>query len=377
MKAVNVHEFAVKLRISETRPAAATFRDEARRHFEHLKDMTGKDIEVSQLIKHDERVSFVYGLPGMGKTVLTKQLAFLWASNKIYTQFKLSVIMECREINHFAANEGAALKKHELFSEFLKTKFEFELEGGVSTLFILDGVDELFDINSDNSVIWQLLDVKNTKYAMAKIILTGRPHIEGKLERRDKDVGGVHRYEIQGLNDEQIKDYVNRFSSCTEDIVNINKAINSSKEYIKICSIPEVLNSLCCVSVLSDGKPLKSAAELYVWVLYLLLKEHVEKEGPSQKLCSKIFSEYSSELKALCDICHELLNENRIIFEGNVKSQLLKTGKGTEFLEGFFVDMSDSRKERFQFKHLTLMEFLSAMHICHIKNRMEIIEDNL
>ena len=377
MKAVNVHEFAVKLKISESRPATGTFKDETRQHFEHLKGMTGKDIELSQLINHDDRVTFVSGLPGMGKTVLTKQLAFLWASSKIYTQFKLCVIMECREINTFAANEGSALKKHELFSEFLKTKFEFELEGGVSTLFILDGLEELFDISNDCSVIWQLLDIKNSKYTLAKIILTGRPQVEGKLERQDKDIGGVQRYEIEGLNDEQIKDYVKKFASCKKDIVNINKTIDSSKEHIKISSIPEFLNSLCCVSVLSGGKSLKNAAELYVWILYLLLKEHVEKDGPCQKLCSEIFGEYSSELWALCKICHELLNENRIIFEGNVKSQLLKRGKGTEFLEGLFVDLSDNRRERFQFKHLTLMEFLSAVNICRMKYRMEAIEDNL
>ena len=123
----------MKLKISETRPAAATFRDETRQHFEHLKGMAGKDIDLNELFNHDDRVVLVSGLPGLGKTVLAKQLAFLWANDKIYTQFKLCIMMECRDINYFVANEGAALKRHELFSEFLKTKFEYDLGGGVST----------------------------------------------------------------------------------------------------------------------------------------------------------------------------------------------------------------------------------------------------
>ena len=368
----------MKLKISETRPAAATFRDETRRYFENLEGMTGKDIELHELLNDlDKRVILVTGIAAIGKSVLMKQLALSWANNEMYTQFKLCIIMECREINSFVAKEGAHLKKHELFSEFLKTKFEYDLRGGVSTLILLDGLDELWDIGTGDSMIWELLDVKNTKYAMAKIILTGRPHVEGKLDRNDKESGGIKRFEIQGLNDEQRRDYVNKIASCEKDIANINRTIDSSQQTSQVTSIPGFLNTLSCVAILSDGETLTSVAELYVWLLYLLLKEHVQKRGPSQTLCSEIFNEYSSELEALCEICHQLLNENKIIFEGDIKSLLLKCGKGAEFIEGLFADISDCRTKKYQLKHLTVMEFLSAIHISCRKDRMEIIEHNL
>ena len=378
MEAVNVNDFAVKLKISETRPAAVTFRDETRRYFANLEGMTGKDIELHELLNdHDKRIVLVNGIVAIGKSVLMKQLAFSWANNEMYTQFKLCIIMECREINSFVAKEGAHLKKHELFSEFLKTKFEYDLGGGVSTLILLDGLDELWDIGTGDSMIWELLDVKNTKYAMAKIILTGRPHVEGKLNRNGKDTGGIKRFEIQGLNDEQRRNYIKKIASCEKDIANINRTIDSSEQCSQVTSIPGFLNMLSCVAMISGGETLKSVAELYVWLLYLLLKEHVQKKGPSQKLCFEIFNEYSSELEALCEICHQLLSENKIIFEGDVKSRLMKCGKGTEFLEGLFADISDCRTKKYQFKHLTIMEILSAIHITRRKDRMEIIEHNL
>ena len=378
MKEENVKEFAVKLKISKQRPTDETFKNEMIRYYEDLKDVTSKGIELSELFEHDDRVVLVKGVAGIGKSVLTKQLAFLWANNEIYTQFKLCIIMECREINNFAEKEGAALKRHELFNEFLKTKFNFQLEDGLSTLFILDGIDELIDFGNDDSVVWQLIDVKNTKYAKAKIILTGRPHVDGKLERQDRYIGGLQKYEIQGLNDEQIKDYINKFTSCEADVLTINKTLDSCKEYIKIISVPQFLNSLCCVSILSGGKALKNAAELYVWVLYLLLKEHVEKQGSSQKLSSKIFGEYSSELKVLCEVCYDLLSKNKIIFEGDGKFRLLGSGnKGAEFLEGLFTDITDNHAKKYQFEHLTVIEFLSAVHVCRMKNWIWIIKDNL
>ena len=378
MEAVNVNDFAVKLKISETRPAAATFRDETRRYFENLEGMTGRDIELHELLNdHDKRIILVNGIAAIGKSVLMKQIAFSWANNEIYTQFKLCIIMECREINSFVAKEGAHLKKHELFSEFLKTKFEYDLGGGVSTLILLDGLDELWDIGTGDSMIWELLDVKNTKYTMAKIILTGRPHVEGKLGRNDKDTGGIKRFEIQGLNDEQRRSYVNKIASCERDIANIHRTIESSEHCSQLASIPGFLNTLSCVAMISSGETLKNVAEVNVWLLYLLLKEHVQKKGPSQKLCSEIFNEYSSVLEALCEICHQLLNENKIIFEGDIKSRLLKCGNGAEFIEGLFTDISDCRTKKYQFKHLTIMELLSAIHISRRKDRMEIIEHNL
>ena len=368
----------MKLKISESRPAAATFRDETRRYFENLEGKTGRDIELNELLNdHDKRIVLVTGIAAIGKSVLMKQLALSWANNEMYTQFNLCIIMECREINSFVAKEGSHLKKHELFSEFLRTKFEYDLGRGVSTLILLDGLDELRELGAKDSMIWELLDVRNTKYAMAKIILTGRPHVEGKLDRNDKDTGGIIRFEIQGLSDKQRGDYVKKIASCEKDIANIHRTIDSSQQCSQVTSIPGFLNTLSCVAILSDGETLKSVAELYVWVLYFLLKEHCEKDGPSRKQCSAIFKEYSSELGILSEICHQLLSENKIIFEGDVKSQLLNCGKGTEFFEGLFVDISDSRTDRYQFRHLTLMEFLSAVHVSRRKNRMEIIEHNL
>jgi len=82
-------------------------------------------------------------------------------------------------------------------------------------------------------------------------------------------------------------------------------------------------------------------------------------------------------LLVLSKICHELLNKNSIIFEGNIESLFGNIGKGKEFLSSLFVDVSNDFKERKQFKHLTLMEFLSAIYVCTAKEHNEIIKDIL
>ena len=119
----------------------------------------------------------------------------------------------------------------------------------------------------------------------------------------------------------------------------------------------------------------QNETELYCWSFYLLLKQHAEKDGSTDKKIPDIFKEYSKDLLTLSKICHELLNENTIIFE--VKIEFGEIGNGKEFLEGLFVDVSDDFHTKKQFKHLTLMEFLSAVYVCTIENPMEIIKDIL
>ena len=377
MKEVKVVEFAVKLKISNSVSHACTFKDERRRHFEHLKGFNDRDIELPDLVNGSDRVTFVSGIAGMGKTTLCKQLAYGWASREIYTRFKLCIMVECRDINCFVLNEGETIKRHELLDAFLKTKFNHDLRFGEGTLFIVDGLDELYDISKDDTIIQQLLDIRSSRYALSKVIITGRPHIESILEGNHSDMGGLRKVEILGLSEEQIEEYIKKFASCEEDLKKIYKAKDSSNRDLPIVYVPQFLNSLCCVAILSEGKAVRNVAELYCWTLYLLFKQHADRQGPSKKRCPEIFAEYSRELLTISNLCHKLLNENKIIFEGSLESRLCESAKGKAFLEGLFIDVSDNRVEKHQFKHLSLMEFLSAVNICSIGTCMEAIESNL
>ena len=196
------------------------------------------------------------------------------------------------------------------------------MQEGKGVLFIADGLDELYDVSADDSVIWQLLDVSISKYAKSKVIITGRPHVETNLSRPGRRMGGLWKVEIQGLSDLQIEDYVEKFATRQEDFVNICKAKGSSKRQLPILNVPQFLNSFCCVAILSEGETVRNAAELYCWTLYLLLKQHAEKKGLAEKLSFQVFKEHATDMRALSKICHELLSKNKIVVEGNKVSTL-------------------------------------------------------
>ena len=365
------------LTISETRPATKTFRGETEQYFRQIKGMRGIDIEMSELIDDKNRITLVSAIAGSGKSVLVKQLTYKWAYGELFKD-KLCITFECRELNYFVINEGKQFKKQELIDEFIKAKFRFDLVNARDILFIVDGLDELYDINESESIISELLDVKKSKYPESKIIITGRPHIQHMLLRHGgKNMGCLRTVEIHGLSDEQIEEYICKFASSEDDIKKINKAKDSSQNNLEILHVPQMINSFCCVVTLSEVTGCKNAAELYCWSLYLLLKQHAENKGSRDKRIPEIFKEYSKDLLVLSKICHELLNKNAIIFEGNLEKHFNDSGKGKEFLMGLFTDVSDNFHVRKQFKHLALMEFLAAVYMCTTKNPTEIIKDIL
>ena len=372
---MNVKDFAVEIKIGDPERPVETIRGEVRRRNERIEGMRGSNIKISDIIDKDKRIVFIRGLPGAGKSVLVKQMTYKWANGELFQQFDLCITFECRELNYFLQNEGKKFEKHKQFVEFVKTKFNVEFGSKGNVLMIVDALDELRDIfdQTNDSIIWQLLDVKISNYSRAKLIITGRPHVENMLFRQNKDTGGIRTVEIDGLSEEQIKEYVTIFASSDGEMVEkINRAIDSSKSNLKPIIYPQILNSFCCVASISDELNVHNETELYCWSFYLLLKQHAEKDGSTDKKIPDIFKEYSKDLLTLSKICHELLNKNAICFEGKI--EFGEIGKGKEFLEGLFVDVSDDFHTKKQFKHLTLMEFLSAVYVCTIENPTEIIK---
>ena len=374
LKEVDASDFAVKLKISRCSAPFSNFRDEAKRYLDNLKDAAGDAIDISNLIDDKHRVTFIRGIAGMGKSVLAKQLTYGWASGNIYQNFKMCVMFECRDLNYFKDHEGAMLEKHEIIGEFIKSKVNCDLGNGEGVLVIVDGLDELYDITEEDSIIMQLLSRKI--YPMSKVILTGRPHIEFKLNDY-RIVGGLKSVEIQGLTNEQINKYVEKFSKSEDHILDINKAKGASN--VPIIHVPQFLNTLCCIAILLKGQAISNSTELYCWTVFLFLKQHADKHSPSRKMASEVFREFSHTLSTLSEVCNNLLTKNRTIFEGSIELLLDDIGKDREFVESLFVNVSDNITEKYQFKHLSLMEFLSALYICKkdMKNLLEIIKDNL
>ena len=370
LRAVPIEEFAVTLKISDTSNSRDEPQNEARKHLQNLAIVEDDaDIELGNLIdkeKDKTSIIFIRGIAGMGKSVLAKQLAYNWASGKMYNNFNLCIMFECSHLNAFKAGKEA-FPKQQIFREFLHSLCHFDLGGREEILFVVDGLDELDDIDNDDSIICQLLNTKyNSKYRFCTILLTGRPHVEGKLENISSSC--LKTVEIQGLSNRQIDCYIEKFSLSDKNCAaKVMKAKSLIKSHLPILHVPQFLNTFCCIASLTDGEAILTETELYCWTLHLMLRQH-GRCTREPLTYNKVFDQYSNLLLKLARACYSLIEENRFIIEENIKLWFQDSDEGNVFMESLFVDVSCNGKERFQFKHLTLMEFLAAIHICTMSN---------
>ena len=348
-KEVKIEEFAVMITISPYSRAFDEPNDESSRQVHYLRDVTDGSIKMDQLIDKKNRVSFVCGAAGMGKSVLAKRLACGWANGDMYQEFKFCIMFECRELNYFKILkdvQGTHLTRDKLVCNFLEETFCCHLGDGEGILFIVDGLSDLYDIN-DDSIIGQLLDLDRTAYKKSEIILLGRPHIDSVLQRYER-IGGLRQLEIVGLDDDQIKLFINAYPFKNSLSV-MDKVKDSLDKYRSILRVPQFLNTFCCVAILTNGEVIQNPVELYCWTLYLLLTEHTVSTDDLE-LTPNVFRRYSDSLLALSSICYELLTKNTTIFEGNILERFRNITVGRHFALSLFI-VSDCSTERYQFAH--------------------------
>ena len=386
-----INDFAVKLKMaSSKREVDKSFKGEMDRYLKDLNEATSYDINIDNLIDEETRVTFVRGIAGIGKSVLTKQIVFGWATGTMYQNFDLCLFFECRELNKYKHNEGKGCNAKEMLHAFIKMKLcGLNIQAQQNVLIVIDGVDELFDIRDENSLIFEFLD-KSQSYGEAKIIMTGRPHVENVLDQPLIDIVPPKIVEIMGLGEQEVKEYIAKFPTCIEEERSseyrnlINQTIEASSDVRPILCVPQFLNAICCVSILTGGEGIGKETELYCWVLYLLFKQHVlEREEPmSKRTWRKIFTSYPQLILVVSEISFKLYSKNQIIFKQkdfqplfdrvHDDKSILSIAKG--FFHGLFADKTDNKEEKCMFKHLSLMEFLSAIHVCTVKDPNGVIQ---
>ena len=403
MKHFPINEFVVNLKIvssscsssSRSSSSGKTDRGEMGMHSADVSKNTSSDINIGNLIEGNTRVSFIRGVAGMGKSVVAKMIVLGWAKRTIYTNFKVCLFFRCRDLNDYMRKRREDPENVErlpyvkMLDKFVKDKLgDLDAKDRESMLIVIDGVDELFDIKDKNSIIYEFLDTSKS-YRKSKLILTGRPHVMNVLYKTTCDFGSFNVVEITGIPDiaEYVKKFVNHFGKgdSIEYREKINQTINASLKNHPILHVPQFLNAVCCVFILNDGRErreISNVAEVYSWVLYLLLKQHVLEryETSGETVFSTVFKECRQSILFLSVISFNLSSKSKSTFvEVDYKQIFDKyTSRASddqkEFLDGQFAALTTNAGKNLQFKHVTLVEYLSAIHICTLEDPVESIK---
>ncbi|KAM8871617.1 NACHT, LRR and PYD domains-containing protein 12-like isoform 11-T17 [Synchiropus picturatus] len=322
------------------------------------------------------------GVAGIGKTLLTQKMTLDWAEDKAHQNFQLVFPFTFRELNLLKEKQ---LSLVELVHHFFPEAKDSGLSSfqGVQVLFILDGLDECrlpLDFNSrvltaatESTSVDVLLTnlIRGNLLPSAQLWITTRPAAANQIPPKRVD----RVTEVRGFTDLQKKKYFRkRFRD--EQQSTIMSHIRSSRSLYIMCHIPIFcwITATVLEDMLKSRKTRelpKTLTEMYIHFLVVQAKvKQLKYHGGAGT--DEVWTPESREMmESLGKLAFEQLQRGNLIF---YESDLTECGidiTAAAVYSGVFTQIFREERGLYQdkvfcFVHLSLQEFLAALHV-HLK----------
>ncbi|RVE75219.1 hypothetical protein OJAV_G00014410 [Oryzias javanicus] len=327
------------------------------------------------------RTVMTKGVAGIGKTVLTQKFTLDWAEGKANQNIHFIFPFTFRELN---------VLKEEKFSlvELVHHFFPETKQAGICSfedfqiIFIFDGLDEcrlpldfhktqiLTDPRKSTSVGDLLTNlIRGNLLPSARLWTTTRPAAANQIPAQCVDMVT----EIRGFNDPQKEEYFRKRFRDKEKASRIISHIKRSRSLHIMCHIPV----FCWITatVLEDllksregGELPKSLTEMYIHLLVVQVKVKKVKYDGGDETDPHWSPESRKMMESLGKLAFEQLQKGNLIF---YESDLTECGidiRAASVYSGVLTQIFREERGLYQdkmfcFIHLSVQEFLAALHV--------------
>ena len=317
----------------------------------------------------------IEGAPGIGKTVLSKEIAYQWGCNNLLNSKQLLLLIFLRSFKSDSVSSIDILLQHIFkFNEIAINiaKYVFENKGEDLAI-VLDGYDELSEEDRTNSFITDIIYRRILPKCL--LVVTSRPTASLHLHNHTDC-----RIEVVGFTEEDRLDYIR--TVCPSSHENIVEYLQSNPTINALCYIPLNMTILLCLAQNDISKLPISQTELYQKFIELTIKRFLKKTGNS-------FSAGTTSLFNLSPECSQLFKElARFAFKALEQDQLVFTfadlkeicpnltntpsnwnGLGLlNSVKSFGFDENVT----YHFLHFSIQEYMAAYHISTLSNKQQI-----
>ena len=351
--------------------------------------ITKEFTEILALLEESKTSQFVLieGAPGIGKSLLLKEIAYLWGEKKVLKKFKLVLLVCLRDprvqkmsfiddlLQSFCNRDRKAEKIATACSDYLTGN------NGEDVAFLFDGYDEYPEIFQKDSLVADIL--KRKVLPKCGLIVSSRPHASVNLRKQ-----ATVKVEIIGFAEGERKDYIKEaMKGQPQKIDELTQYLKNHSTISSLCFVP--FNMVVLVYIYKLGIPLpKNYAELYDYFICLTVCQHLNKHGHhlsgNIKLtdlpepCYKIIQQLSK-------LSLEALNNNRLVFTVDEISAACPGITGVPgAINGFGLLRtvkhfgSTGTTMTFNFLHSSIQEYLATHYIIHNltpKEELKIIKE--
>uniref|UniRef100_A0A3B4GUN1 NACHT domain-containing protein n=1 Tax=Pundamilia nyererei TaxID=303518 RepID=A0A3B4GUN1_9CICH len=327
------------------------------------------------------RTVLTKGVAGIGKTVLTQKYSLDWAEDKANQDIQFIFPFTFRELNVLKEEKFSLVELVHHF--FIETK-----EAGICSfedfqvVFIFDGLDEcrlpldfhktiiLTDPRKSTSVDVLLINlIRGKLLPSAHLWITTRPAAANQIPPDCVD----RVTEVRGFNEPQKEEYFRKRFRDEEQASRIIFHIKTSRSLHIMCHIPV----FCWITATvledelktSDSEDLpKTLTELYIhFVLFYLKTKDIKYDGGAET-DSCWNPENKKMIESLGKLAFDQLQKGNLIF---YESDLTECGidiRAASVYSGVFTQVFKEERGLYQdkvfcFIHLSVQEFLSALHV--------------
>ena len=336
------------------------------------------DLFEAENCKKPVRKVIVEGNAGIGKTTLCTMLTEEWANGKIFTQFDCVLLLPLRERSVSTATTLSQLFKLFHSSERIRTSVIEELEEreGEGVLIIADGWDELDQkYRCADSFLYNLFfsDI----LSFASILLTSRPFDSAPLHNLpiiDRSV------EVVGFNEENVKQYIeSEFRKCPKKASSLIEQLENNPVIQSVSSVPLNCAIICNLWRTMEGKLSRTLTELYAQIVLSIVLRNSRKKLSDSPISLPSFDSLPENLQEVfwlaCKFSFECLARDQIMFlEHELVSLLPRVLESSDkilclgLLQCARSLLPVGQGLSFHFVHLTIQEFLAALHLVTLPN---------
>uniref|UniRef100_I3KRF2 NACHT domain-containing protein n=1 Tax=Oreochromis niloticus TaxID=8128 RepID=I3KRF2_ORENI len=327
------------------------------------------------------RTVLTKGVAGIGKTVLTQKYSLDWAEDKANQDIQFIFPFTFRELNVLKEEKFSLVGLvHHFFTETKEAGIcSFE---DFQVVFIFDGLDEcrlpldfhkttvLTDPRKSTSVDVLLINlIRGKLLPSAHLWITTRPAAANQIP--PDCVGRVT--EVRGFTDPQKKEYFRKRFRDEEQASRIISHIKTSRSLHIMCHIPV----FCWITptVLEDvlktregGQLPKTLTEMYIHFLVVQAKVKKVKYDGGAETDPHWSPESRKMIESLGKLAFDQLQKGNLIF---YESDLTECGidiRAASVYSGVFTQIFKEERGLYQdkvfcFIHLSVQEFLAALHV--------------